>query len=72
MILNTSQGDHVLLRVIGFCEFLGIVMMVKRLKQEESLHHSMNLLKIFVKTGASWSAQTLRQKREMQYGSALS
>ncbi len=34
-------------------------MMVERLKHEGTLHSSSDLLKIFVKMGASWSAQVL-------------
>ncbi len=36
-------------------------MMVEHLKHEGTLHSSSDLLKIFVKMGASWSAQVLRQ-----------
>ncbi len=36
-------------------------MMVEHLKHEGTLHSSSYLLKIFVKMGASWSAQVLRQ-----------
>ncbi len=36
-------------------------MMVESLKHEGTLHSSSDLLKIFVKMGASWSAQVLRQ-----------
>ncbi len=35
--------------------------MVERLKHEETSHSSSDLLKIFVKMGASWSAQDFRQ-----------
>ncbi len=35
--------------------------MVERLKHEGTLHSSSDLLKIFVKMGASWSAQDSRQ-----------
>ncbi len=36
-------------------------MMVERLKHEGTLRSSSDLLKIFVKIGASWSAQDFRQ-----------
>ncbi len=36
-------------------------MMVEHLKHEGTLHSSSDLLKTFVKMGASWSAQVLRQ-----------
>ncbi len=36
-------------------------MMVEHLKHAGTSHSSSDLLKIFVKTGASWSAQVLRQ-----------
>ncbi len=36
-------------------------MMVEHLNHEGTLHGSSDLLKIFVKMGASWSAQVLRQ-----------
>ncbi len=36
-------------------------MMVEHLKHEGTLHSSSDLLKIFVKMGASWPAQVLRQ-----------
>ncbi len=36
-------------------------MMGEHLKHERTLHSSSDLLKIFVKMGASWSAQDLRQ-----------
>ncbi len=36
-------------------------MMVEHLKYEGTLHSSRDLLKIFVKTGASWSVQDFRQ-----------
>ncbi len=36
-------------------------MMVEHLKNEGSSHSSSNMLKIFVKMGASWSAQDFRQ-----------
>ncbi len=36
-------------------------MMVEHLKHEGNSHSSSDLLKIFVKMGASWSAQVLRQ-----------
>ncbi len=36
-------------------------MMVEHLKHEGTLHSSSDLLKIFVKMGASWSAQDFRQ-----------
>ncbi len=36
-------------------------MMVERLKHEGTSHSSSDLLKIFVKMGASWSAQDFRQ-----------
>ncbi len=36
-------------------------MMVEHLKHEGTSHSSSDLLKIFVKMGASWSAQVLRQ-----------
>ncbi len=36
-------------------------MMVGHLKHEGTSHSSSDLLKIFVKMGASWSAQVLRQ-----------
>ncbi len=36
-------------------------MMVERLKHEGTSHSSSDLLKIFVKMGASWSAQIFRQ-----------
>ncbi len=37
-------------------------MMVEHLKHEGTSHSSSDLLKIFVKMGASWSAQVFRQK----------
>src|SRR4029434_55109 len=43
-------------------DFLGTGMMVERLKQEGTSHSSRDLLKIRVKMGASWSAQTFRQE----------
>ncbi len=36
-------------------------MMVERLNHEGTSHSSSDLLKIFVKMGASWSAQDFRQ-----------
>ncbi len=36
-------------------------MMVERLNHEGTLHSSSDLLKIWVKMGASWSAQDFRQ-----------
>ncbi len=36
-------------------------MMVERLKHEGTSHSSNDLLKLFVKMGASWSAQDFRQ-----------
>ncbi len=36
-------------------------MMLEHSKQEGTSHSSSDLLKIFVKMGASWSAQVLRQ-----------
>ncbi len=43
-------------------------MMVERLKQQETLQSSRDLLKICVKMGASWSAQTFRQAGEIPSG----
>ncbi len=43
-------------------------MMVERLKQQETSHSSRDLLKICVKIGASWSAQTFRQAGEIPSG----
>ncbi len=43
-------------------------MMVERLKQQGSSHNSRDLLKISVKMGASWSAQTFRQTGEIPSG----
>ncbi len=40
-------------------------MMVERLKQQGNSHSSRDLLKICVKMGASWSAQTFRQAGEI-------
>ena len=34
-------------------------------------HRSSDLLKIFVKTGASWSAQFLRQEGDTPFGSGI-
>ncbi len=41
--------------------FFGMGMMVERLKLERTSHCSSDLLNIFVKMGASWSAQDFRQ-----------
>ncbi len=43
-------------------------MMVERLKQQGTSHSSRDLLKICVKMGASWSAQTFRQAGEIPSG----
>ncbi len=43
-------------------------MMVEHLKHEETSHSYSDLLKIFVKMGASWSAQDFRQTGVTQYG----
>ncbi len=43
-------------------------MMVECLKQQGTLHSSRDLLKICVKMGASWSAQTFRQAGEIPSG----
>ncbi len=43
-------------------------MMVERLKQQGISHSSSDLLKICVKMGASWSAQTFRQAGETPSG----
>ncbi len=43
--------------------------MVDRLKHEGTSHSSSDLLKIFVKMGASWSAQDFRQTGVTQSGS---
>ncbi len=40
-------------------------MMVERLKQQGTSHSSRDLLKICVKMGASWSAQSFRQAGEI-------
>ncbi len=42
--------------------------MVERLKQKGTSHSSRGLLKICVKMGASWSAQTFRQAGEIPSG----
>ncbi len=41
--------------------FFWMGMMVERLKHEGTSHSSSNMLNIFVKMGASWSAQDFRQ-----------
>ncbi len=41
---------------------------MERLKQQGTLHCSRDLLKICVKMGASWSAQTFRQAGEIPSG----
>ncbi len=43
-------------------------MMVERLKHEGTSHSSSDLLKIFVKKGASWSTQDFRQIGVTQSG----
>ncbi len=43
-------------------------MMVERLKQQGTSHSSSDLLKICVKMGPSWSAQTFRQAGETPSG----
>ncbi len=43
-------------------------MMVEHLKQQGTSHSSRDLLKICVKMGASWSAQTFRQAGEILSG----
>ncbi len=43
-------------------------MMVECLKQQGTSHSSRDLLKICVKMGASWSAQTFRQAGEIPSG----
>ena len=43
-------------------------MIVERLKQQGTSHCSNDLLKICVKTGASWSAQAFKQADEMPSG----
>lgn len=43
-------------------------MIVERLKQQGTSHCSNDLLRICVKTGASWSAQAFRQADEMPSG----
>ncbi len=47
---------------------LGTGIMVERLKQQGTSHSSRDLLKICVKMGASWSAQTFRQAGEIPSG----
>ncbi len=49
-------------------DFFRIGMMMERLKHEGTSHSSSDLLKIFVKTGASWSAQYFRQTGITQSG----
>ncbi len=41
---------------------------LKQLKQQGTSHSSRDLLKICVKMGASWSAQTFRQAGEISSG----
>ncbi len=43
-------------------------MMVEHLKQQGTSHSSRDLLKICVKMGASWSAQTFRQAGKIPSG----
>ncbi len=43
-------------------------MMVEHLKHKGNLHSSSDLLKIFVKMGAGWSAQVLRKAGERLSG----
>ncbi len=43
-------------------------MMVEHLKQQGTPHNLRDLLKICVKMGASWSAQTFRQAGEIPSG----
>ncbi len=45
--------------------FYGTGMMVEHLKHEGTSHSSSDLLKIFVKIGASWSAHVLRQSGDI-------
>ncbi len=46
-------------------------MVVEYLKHEGTSHSSSDLLKIFVKMGASWSAQVLRQAGDTPPGTFL-